>query len=393
MLVANLIAMLIVLGCAVYQYQKGSLVQSFATLVITICATAAAFGYFEVVAGLMIGSGDKSRIGGLTPWAFSLSFAMLFVVLFALLQTAIGHVLRKPVDLGVIAERAGRIICGLLMGLVCSGVLITTLMMAPLSAKYPYPRFDDAKVDIESPATVMLNVDGFATGWVNLLSAGSFSGKTSFAALHPDFLDQMYLNRLGVVNHVSLMTASDAIRLPPKREDGKIAAVWVADEGIKDSDGKAIGLKSGHRLIIVRVGFKRKTIDDSGRFTLSQVRLICRAKTDTANVLAGKAQDAYAIGYVTAENQLEVGRLNEVVQLKSTDFVPKTKVRWMDFGFYVPNDSAAVLLGFKQNVVLELPSPIATDEAPAAVPFEGKSGKKKPDGESKKERPEKKSNR
>jgi hypothetical protein len=393
MLVANVIAILVVLGCAVYQYQKGSLVQSFATLVISICATAAAFGYFEVVTGLLVGSGDESRIGGLTPWASSLSFAMIFVVLFAVLQTAIGQVQRKAVDLGVIAERAGRIIFGLLMGLVCSGVLITTLIMAPLSAKYPYPRFDDAKVNIESPTTVMLNVDGFATGWGNLLSAGSFSGKTSLAALHPRFLDQMYLNRLGVADHVSLMTASDGIELPPKGEDGKIAAVWVADEGIKDSAGKAIGLKSGHRLTIVRVGFTRKSIADSGRFTLSQVRLICRAKTDTANVLVGTAQDAYAIGYVTAENQLEVGRLNEVVQLKSSDFVPKTNVRWMDFGFYVPNDSAAVLLGFKQNVILELPPPIATDEAPAAVPFEGKSGKKEPDDEPKKKRPGKKSSR
>ena len=393
MLVANVIAMLIVLGCAVYQYQKGSLVQSFATLVISICATAAAFGYFEVATGLLVGSGDKSRIGGLTPWASCLSFAMIFVVLFALLQTAIVHVLRKPVDLGVLPERAGRIICGLLMGLVCSGVLITTLIMAPLPAKYPYPRFDDGKVNIESPATVMLNVDGFATGWGNLLSAGSFSGKTSFAALHPRFLDQIYLNRLGVADHVSLITTSDAIQLPKKGEDGKIAAVWAAPDGMKSSNGEALISKSGHTLTIVRFGFKKRTVGDAGRFTLSQVRLICRAKTDTANVLVGTAQDAYAIGYVTAENQFKVGRLNEVVQLKNTDFVPKTNVRWMDFGFYVPNDSVAVLLGFKQNVLLELPSPIATDEAPAAVPFEGKSGKQKTDDEPKKKRPGRKSNR
>jgi len=394
MLVANLLAMLIVLGCAGYQYQKGDLVRSFATVVMAICATAAAFGYFEVVAGLLIGSGDKSRIGSLAPWAWTLSFAMIFIVLFALLQTAIGQVLRKPVDLGVIAERLGRVVCGLVLGLVCSGVLITALVMAPLPTKYRYPRFDDNNVNLEAPAKVMLNVDGFATGWANLLSSGSFSGKKSLDALHPDFLDQMYLDSLGAADHVSLSAAGDAIELPKKNEDGRIAAVWAAPETMKDADGKTINSKSGHTLTIVRVGFKERSVSYAGRFTLSQLRLICKAKTDTADVLVGKARNAYAIGYVTAENRLEIGRLNKIVEITNRDFAEKTNVLWVDFGFYVPSDSIPVLLEFKRNIIIQLPRPIPTEEAPAAVGLKGRSDKKKDaDAKPKNATPKKKAKR
>jgi hypothetical protein len=367
MLVANMIAILVVLGCAGYQYKKGNLVQSFASLVIAICATAVAFGYFETLAGLMIGDGEKSRIGGLTPWAYSMSFAIIFVVLFAVLQTVIIQILRKPVDLGTIAERAGRLVCGLVLGLVCSGVLIITLLLAPLSTTVPYARFNAANVNIESPAKVMLNVDGFATGWGNLLSAGSFSGKTSFAALHPNFLDQLYLNGIGISEHVPLSTKNNVLELPKKREDGKIPAVWAAGEGMKGTDGRAINARGGHTLMIVRVGFKRRTINDSGRFTPSQFRLVCKQKNDTSNILKGNAQSVFAIGYLTGENQLEIEPMNKVTQLMDADFTVKTNVLWRDFAFYVPNGSVPVMLGYKQNVIMELPRPIPTEDAPAAI--------------------------
>ena len=43
---ASLAVVLIILGCAAYQYFKGTFVRAFATIIIAICASVAAFAFF-----------------------------------------------------------------------------------------------------------------------------------------------------------------------------------------------------------------------------------------------------------------------------------------------------------------------------------------------------------
>ncbi len=182
---ASLIVVLIILSCAAYQYLKGTLVKSSAAVIITICASVVAFAYFELLANVFISRGDNSRFVSIAPWAQTLSFVLLFVLAFAILRTIAAQLMRHPVDLGLWPERIGRITCGILLGLILSGLLLTALAMAPLSNKYPYQRFDASRPDAERPNRVLLNTDGFATGWFGMISSGSLSGKRSFATLHP----------------------------------------------------------------------------------------------------------------------------------------------------------------------------------------------------------------
>lgn len=192
---AGLAVMLIILGCAAYQYLKGTLVKSFAMIIVTVCASVVAFGYFELLADVFVSRSDNSRFASVIPWAQPLSFVLLFVLAFAILQTIVTQLLSKPVDLGFLPERIGRVVCGVFLGLILSGLLLTTLAMAPLPNKYPYQRFDADRPLAERPSNVFLNTDGFATGWFGMLSNGSFSGKRSFATLHPAFVDEAFLNR------------------------------------------------------------------------------------------------------------------------------------------------------------------------------------------------------
>jgi hypothetical protein len=326
---ANLLVVLIILGCVAYQYLKGTLVKSFAMVITTICASVVAFGYFELLANVLIGRGS------LVLWAQSLSFMLLFVLTFAVLQTIAAQLTRRPVDLGLLTERIGRIVCGIFLGLTISGLLLTALAMAPLSTSYPYQRFDAGRPNAERPKKVLFNADGFATGWFGIVSSGSFSGKRSFATLHPDFVDQVFLNRHEVADGISIVAASDAVEIPKKK------AAWPAPEGLKDSNGKPVPLKSGHSLTIVRVGIKKKAIKDAGRFTLSQLRLICRQKTRAENPLAGKAKNVYPIGYLRTADQLQVKQLNDQIKLERDDF--DGTVRSIDFAFYVPNGFIPVL--------------------------------------------------
>jgi hypothetical protein len=234
--------------------------------------------------------------------------------------------------------------------------------MAPIPTKYPYQRFSPARPDAENPAKALFNADGFAAGWFSILSSGSFSGKRSFATVHPEFLDQLALNRHSINDGISIITTSEQPIEAPKKN-----AVWPAPDDLRDSDGKASPQKSAHTLTIARIGIKKNAIKDSGTFTLSQLRLVAKEKTDTENKFAGKGKNIYPIGYLKTANQLTIKQLNDQIKIERADF--PGKIRWIDFAFQVPNGFVPVLVQFKLNNIAELPAPVTYENAPPPVPF------------------------
>lgn len=374
---ASLAVVLIILGCAAYQYFKGTFVRAFATIIIAVCASVAAFGFFEVLASVFISRGDDSRFLSLVPWAQPLCFVLLFIVVFGALQTGMMFLTRRPVDLGFLPERVGRVVCGILLGLILSGLLLTTLGMAPLSNKYPYQRFDVKR------SKVLLNADGFATGLFSIISRGSFSGKRSFSTIHPDFLDQVHLNRL-VYGTSTLTCRTPAISVPTKQ------GVWPAPESISEqvrqlvSDlnrqgklkdeltGKLMSMpgpvSSDYQATIVRVGIRSdalrpKAIINGGEFILPQLRVICKRK-GYDDPLAGAGISIYPIGHLKAADQIQVS--TEIKLDSRSDFKDGAREKWIDFVFCIPRDYVPVLVEFKQNSIVEIPERaiVTADQAP-----------------------------
>ncbi len=358
----GVVALLIIAGCAVYQYFKGTAVKAFATIIIAVCASVVSFGYFEFLANML-----TKYSASLANWAQPLCYVLLFVLAFAILQTIVTQLTRHPVDLGLLPERIGRVVCGIFLGVILSGVLLTAFAMAPLPNKYPYQRFDQRKPDPQNPDTVLLNADGFVTGWFTLMSNGGFSAisnRRSFAALHPAFLDQIFLNRHNVKDGVPILTSSPAIEVPKKN------GAWYAPDNIKDTDGRPISARTGHNLVIVRVGIKKAAQKDAGIFTLSQVRLICKPRSHAKNPLVGKGRNVYPIGYMQADDQLQRKNLSEIVKLERSVFTGN--VKYIDFGFFVPNNFTPVLLEFKLNNTALVPAPVSVEQAPDVIPFDAK---------------------
>lgn len=387
---ASLVVVLIVLGCAAVQYFKGTVVRAFATIIVTICAGMVAFGFFEVLAEVFISRGDDSRFLSLVPWAQTLSFLLLFVLTFAILQTGVTMLTHHPVDLGFLPERIGRVVCGLVVGLIASGLLLTAFQMAPLPLAYPYERFDPMKLDVKRPARGLLNADGLATGLFSLLSNGSFDGKRSFAALHPDYLDQLFLNRLlGAGDTGIVSSTAPAIEVPKP-------AVWPASQAIADQvdafvaelrtrqgkiayeqGGASVSLpvspESGYVPTIVRVGIKRRAIKgepaiNGGAFTPSQLRVICKRKGYGDDPLAGAATNVYPIGFLKAADQVQVSPL---IKVGNSDFEEGSGTKYIDFVFCVPNGFDPVLVELKLNSVVEIPrgAIVSADQAPAPAFF------------------------
>ncbi|GAI19931.1 unnamed protein product, partial [marine sediment metagenome] len=159
---------------------------------------------------------------------------------------------------------------------------------------------------------------------------------------------------------VSIVTSSQAIEVPEKK------AAWPAPEGLKDSSGRTIPPKTGHNLTIVRMGIKRNALKDAGKFTLSQLRLVCKQKSNADN-LAGKGKSTYPIGYLKTADLLQIKQLKDQIKLERSDF--KGTVRWLDFAFYVPNDFLPVLVEFKQNNIAKMPPPVTYEQAPPPATF------------------------
>ena len=344
------LVLVVVLGCVGYLFFRGTVVESFALMIISICAGIVAFSYYEPLANILIGK--KFLIN----WAQFISFLLLFIVAFSAFQAGASYLTRKPVNFGVLPERIGRVFFGIFSGLLISGFLLTAVAMAPLSPKLPYQRFDLNNPIREQSSSSFLNVDGFATGWFSMISSGSLSSKKSFAVLHPDFLDQIFLDRYEFSGNNFIVVSPIAIKV--KKE-----AVWPAPEDLKDTDGQPVPSKSGHKLMIVRLAITTVISTYGGYFTPGQMKLICKRAGDK-NRFSGNAKNIYPLGYLKTPNELEMTRLNTSLGLAPEDYQSERKLREFDFVFYVPDDYIPILIEFKRNVIIELPRPIKYEEAP-----------------------------
>lgn len=359
---AAIIILLIIAACAAFQFLKGTLIKAFAMIIAVICASMLAFGFFELLAQLIIGKNATPKFPALLPWAQPLSFILIFVLAFALLQTAIELLAKQPVNFGNLPEKIGRSICGIFAGLLIAGILLTALDMAPLPNKFPYQRFTKNPKNAENPSDTLFNADRLVTGWFSLLSKGAFSGKNSFDAVHPDFIDQTFLNRLAADSEISLASSSKIIAVPKKN------GIYKATENLRDADGKPIQIKSGHEIIIVRVEMKRADPKDGLTFTPAQLRLLYKPKADAKKPLKGSAKNLYPIGFIKSENTIELKNLTDKIHIGKNNFI--SGKRDIDFAFQLPNNTAPTLIQFKQNNIAKLSQIVSVDKALPAAPFE-----------------------
>jgi len=369
-MLAGLATIIIILGCAAHQYLKGSLVKSFVTFMTAVCAVVLAFSYFELLAKVFF------RYDFLVSWAQGISLILIFILSFAVLCSIAGKLIRQDIYFMLLLDRISAIAFGVLIGFIISGTVLTSVAMMPLPAKWPYQRFyEKVPSASQTPKKALLNADGFVTGLFSMLSKGSLSGKSSFAVLHPSFLDQIFLNRHPIDRAIEIVTGEKAIIIPRKN------AAWPAPENLLDvATGQAVGQKPHHMLTIVRVGIKPGSRKNGGamdenhrvRFTLSQLRLICKEKNAAKHLLAGSAKGLYPTGYLRTSDSLQKKPLNEEVTMESFNFTDDPnygKVRWLDLAFYVPNNFTPVLVQFKQNALAKVPRLVQPDQAPKTVPF------------------------
>ena len=352
----SLVMLIIMAGCAAFLYLKGTLALGIVMIFNALVAGTAAFGFFEMASKYLI-----QYSPGLILWAPMVSFLVLLILVFALLQAVGMQINKEKIDLGLMPERIGRPVAGVVLGYVVTGYLLVAVAMAPLPSRYPYPRFGDRNPNPASPKKALLSPDGFVTGLFGAVSQGSFGPirePKSFAMLHAGYVDQLYLNRHRGKD-VPPMTSSPAIDVPRK------AGVWEAPDTLRDSEGKPLSAPAGTNLMLVRMDIKRSALKEAPKFTLSQVRLVCSPKGGSGHPLAGRGQALYPAGFIGSGGRFERKTLDEIVDISK---VPGDALT-MDLGFHVPTSLTPVLLEFKRNNVVQVSAPASPEDAPPPVSF------------------------
>ena len=353
----SLAMLAIMAGCAAYLFLKGTLAQGVAMIFNAIIAGFIAFGFYEMLSEVLI-----KYSPGIAVWANLICFVLLFILAFAILQTVAMQLNKEKVDFGTLAEQIGRPVAGIVLGYIITGRLLIAVAMAPLPSQWPYPRFDERNPNPASPSKALLSPDGFVAGLFGTVSKGSLSplGQAkSFAVLHAGYVDQLYLNRQKVTQKVTIVTSAPAIAVP--RKDG----VWFARDGLRDSEGKALSAPGGESLMLARIAIRRGSLKDAAKFTLSQLRLICRPKTGEGP-LSGVGRAVYPIGYIGSGGRLERKSLAEIITIDSAKVEGDVS---MDVAFFVPTNLTPALVAFKRNNVVPVSSPASPEDAPQPLPF------------------------
>ena len=113
----SLVMLAIMAGCAVGLYLKGTLAQGVAMIFNALIAGFVAFGFFEIAAKFLV-----QYSPGMAPWAPMVCFLLLLVLVFALLQAVEMQISKEKIDLGLMPERIGRPVAGVVLGYLVTGL-------------------------------------------------------------------------------------------------------------------------------------------------------------------------------------------------------------------------------------------------------------------------------
>lgn len=338
MLALILILIIVLLTMAVF-YLKCEVLTSITTLVSAVFGLIAALGYHEILGRFIL---SKGYGGGHVFWASTL---ILFVVVFAVLRTAAFQILNPKIEFSPIVKQVTSIICGGICGLLISGMLLFILAMSPLSGSLSYSRYNLAEtLNPDKPNRLLINADGWVSGFFSWISRGSLSGKSSYALYHPDPLNQIHLNR---AKGAFSIAGKQALTLPGKN--------YIRQRDISDKDNNA---KS---MVVVRAGFNQQSFklggaaDSEGKLTLAlgQIRMICGPKVIAEGT--GIGTPIYPAGFVV-NNKLDEKKLGEVITLerKEAQELRYGSAVWKDIAFVVPSNLTPKLLNYKYNIFYKL---------------------------------------
>jgi hypothetical protein len=305
MLLAAIIIILVA-AIAYYHYVQGFL----SSLISAICAVLAAV----VAVGLHETLESHISRGRFSDEATSAALIVLFAAVYLVLRLIFDSVVPGNIRVAVWLERGGAAVLGLIAGIFATGVAAIAAQAMPFGPSIAYysryaleshdeviiPMVGQQAVDStttnelvgdtflpENHQSLLLPVDDLVMGLVARLSdGGSLSGERTLRSVHPNYLDELFGQRLGVqVGAKHTATNRD--------EDNQVRVIGVYDEQrpLPQADGNYGSVRplkvdpilspgSKQIALVVRIVFNQNAADKDHlvRFSCGSIHLVAKGK-------------------------------------------------------------------------------------------------------------------
>lgn len=299
-----------IVGVVAFFHFTQGFFSAFISAVLTLVAGAVALGLQEWVV---------FALGGKTgDFATSLALCVLFAVTYFVLRLIFDWACPGNVNFGVLPDKVGAGVMGLLAGMLVSGILalaanampfepamwgyspwptegkmLVSMNSVPQWAKYGrgqditnslymHDWVQDPVADESKASSLLLPVDKFAQGYISMVSAGALEGDVKWSDRHPNYTVELSRERLGLQPN-AMHTA-----FPGKGKAVDVVDIFRGPPGLKQIEGDLKEYRAGSpeapaqltaekgALLIVRVIFGGETGEKDGkvRFSTSSFRLV-----------------------------------------------------------------------------------------------------------------------
>lgn len=348
-MVFNIIIVLLVGLVVFFHYVQGFFSATLSAM-ITVIAAAMAISYHEPVVNTLLK-------GKMADDAHGMVLCMIFAVTYLVLRTLFDSFIPGNVQTPNVVDKIGAALMGLVAGVFSVGIFAIAVQSLPFDPAMSYlgssryalsdnrkvilpvaegkPMLDthidnemlDGTFDPQKEKSLWLPVDDLVLATMSHLSdGGSLAGDRPLASVHPDYLQELFGERLGIETGAR-RTALMANGNDPINVTGLFTAATLPaqDAVIKDlrPAGYTPAFKSpvkpgpGQQLLIVRINVSSGASDDADtifRFSTGSIHLVGTASD-------GKFKDFYPIGTLYNSSLLLMDKPDDFLFVKAGDSI------------------------------------------------------------------------
>lgn len=306
------VVVILLVGLIAYMHYVQGLLSGLISAVLALLASAMAMSYYEPLARTLSGGKFNDTAQGICLLSI---FAGVYLITRVIFDKFVPGNVRVP----FIADKIGGAVMGLLAGLIAMGMIVIALQMMPFGPSIAgYSRFEldkesprhvaisntgtgssgvdrvvvdqtkEPNLDKDTQGLMLMPVDDLVVGITKRLSnGGALSTGNPFASVHPDLLQELFGQRLGLEAGTK-HTASNAKDTQVFVEQINVLPTklpWMIGEFSeinRDAPKGDLAASSGHKLISVTIMFGKDAADEGFimRVSPGNIRLVAKTHSD-----------------------------------------------------------------------------------------------------------------
>jgi hypothetical protein len=359
-MILTTIIIVLVLAIAFFHYTQGFFSATISAMLAILSAVLAFSLHEKVVEGFLGGRFSDAAHG--------IALGVLFALIYFILRVAFDSMVPGNVRFPVLVDKIGGGAMGLIAGLFAGGIVAIMAQYMPLMpsvAGYSRYAVDTHTVTVPSEATggraldsetwdkvksekpgqfdpgdrqsMVLPMDDLVVNTVSRLSdGGSLGWDQPLAKSHPDFLQELFANRLGVQTKAPRVATKDAISSVELYRVDLLARKDHEYKELRERPLETTPLKPtpNQVLVVARIVFTKNAADKDGlvKFSPGSVRLVSRRGSGAG----AEWVDYYPIGTVDNGQVLYASSIDDFLFVDS-----KSADRGADFAFLVDKNGFA----------------------------------------------------